>query len=64
MIQCMNHLASLNILDQEELMQVAFYNPLKLIGMSPQELAPAGAAPLVRLAANGAGFELVSAAKM
>ena len=64
MIQCMNHLASLNILDQEELMQVAFYNPLKLIGMSPQELAPVGAAPLVRLAANGAGFELVSAAKM
>jgi N-acetylglucosamine-6-phosphate deacetylase len=42
MIDCMNWLASLNLLTLEELLQVGFYNPLKLIGIEPASLPPGG----------------------
>ena len=32
MFQCMNYLASLNLLREEELLKVGFYNPLALVG--------------------------------
>ena len=31
MLQCMNYLASLKLLNEEQLLEVGFYNPLKLI---------------------------------
>jgi N-acetylglucosamine-6-phosphate deacetylase len=40
MIQCMNHLASLNLLTPDELFEVGFYNPLKLIGIDPKSVPP------------------------
>lgn len=33
MLQCMNHLASLNLVNKDELVAMGFYNPLKLIGV-------------------------------
>lgn len=33
MLECMNYLASLNLLDEKELFMVGFYNPLKLINV-------------------------------
>jgi N-acetylglucosamine-6-phosphate deacetylase len=38
MPQCIEHLASLNLLTQDELAAVSFYNPLKLIGIKPENL--------------------------
>jgi N-acetylglucosamine-6-phosphate deacetylase len=38
MKQCMDHLASLNILSQEELQMVGFVNPLGLIGIDPDAI--------------------------
>lgn len=38
MAQCIRHLASLDMLTPDELADVAFYNPLKLIGIDPQKL--------------------------
>ena len=35
MAQCIEHLLSLNLLTTDELAAVAFYNPLKLIGINP-----------------------------
>jgi N-acetylglucosamine-6-phosphate deacetylase len=35
MLQCMNHLASLNIVSLEEMTRMAFDNPLRLIGLDP-----------------------------
>jgi N-acetylglucosamine-6-phosphate deacetylase len=35
MMQCMNHLASLDILDQSALWRVGYYNPLKILGIKP-----------------------------
>jgi N-acetylglucosamine-6-phosphate deacetylase len=35
MLECINHLAGLNILNSEELLNVGFYNPLELIGIKP-----------------------------
>ena len=41
MLQCMNHLASLNILTENDLLRVGYYNPLRLIGVDPASI-PAG----------------------
>jgi N-acetylglucosamine-6-phosphate deacetylase len=39
MLQCMNHLASLNVVRQDELFAMGFDNPLALIGLSPNDVA-------------------------
>ncbi len=39
MLQCMNHLASLNLASTDELIEMGFYNPLKLIGLKPEDVA-------------------------
>jgi len=39
MLQCMNYLASLNLVSIDELIAMGFYNPLKLIGLTPQDVA-------------------------
>jgi hypothetical protein len=36
----MNHLASLGLLSLDELTAVGFGNPLKLIGLRPQDVTP------------------------
>ncbi len=38
MLQCMNHLASLGFVDTGALVDMGFYNPLKLIGLSPADI--------------------------
>ncbi len=38
MLQCMNYLASLNLLSIEELLTVGFFNPLKLIAVNPNSI--------------------------
>jgi N-acetylglucosamine-6-phosphate deacetylase len=40
MAQCIEHLASLNLLTPDELAAIAFHNPLKLIGINPENLQP------------------------
>jgi len=40
MLQCMNFLASLNLLSAEQLVQVGFFNPLKLIGVNANYIKP------------------------
>lgn len=40
MLQCMNHLASLKPVSSEELIAMGFYNPLKLIGLGPEDVTP------------------------
>jgi N-acetylglucosamine-6-phosphate deacetylase len=40
-LQCMNYLASLNLLSIEELLTLGYHNPLKLLGIAP-ELIQAG----------------------
>lgn len=37
-IQCMNHLASLDILNRDELLAVGFFNPLRLIGVRAESI--------------------------
>ena len=39
MLQCMNHLASLDLLSQDELFAMGFDNPLALIGLGPEDVA-------------------------
>ena len=39
MLQCMNYLASLRLLDLEDLIQIGFYNPLRIIGAEPPRSA-------------------------
>ena len=39
-MDCMNHLASLNFLTADELLRVGFYNPLQLIGVDPETIPP------------------------
>ena len=41
MVQCMTHLVSLGIVSLDELLQVGFFNPLRLIGAPPASV-PAG----------------------
>jgi N-acetylglucosamine-6-phosphate deacetylase len=38
LLQCMNHLASLGLLSLDELIQVGFVNPLRLIGIAPERI--------------------------
>jgi len=38
MLDCMNHLASLNLVDFDDWMAMAFHNPLRLIGIEPSQL--------------------------
>jgi len=38
MLQCMNHLASLKLASIDELIAMGFYDPLKLIGLRPQDV--------------------------
>ncbi len=38
MLQCMNYLAGLNLLTPQQLIEVGFYNPLKLIGADPASI--------------------------
>ena len=38
MLECMNYLASLNILSLEALCQLGFYGPLSLLGIDPQSI--------------------------
>ena len=40
MLQCVNHLASLNLVSNDELVAMGFYNPLKLIGLDADDVAP------------------------
>ncbi len=39
MLECMNHLASLEILSEDEMWQAAWRNPLRLLGLSDQDIA-------------------------
>jgi len=39
MIECMNHLASLNLFSEKELWQVGLENPLRVLGLKPADLA-------------------------
>jgi len=39
MLQCMNHLASLNLVSQDGLFAMGFDNPLALIGLGPDDMA-------------------------
>lgn len=41
MLQCMNHLASLDLVGTDELLAMGFDNPLKLIGLGPDDVAQA-----------------------
>jgi len=41
MLECMNHLASLDLVSTDELVAMGFYNPLKLIGLEPDDVAQA-----------------------
>jgi N-acetylglucosamine-6-phosphate deacetylase len=38
MLDCMNHLASLNLVGFDDWMAMAFHNPLRLIGIEPSQL--------------------------
>jgi N-acetylglucosamine-6-phosphate deacetylase len=38
MLQCMNYLASLNLASLDELIAMGFYNPLKLVGLKPEDV--------------------------
>ena len=38
MLDCMNHLASLDFLTTEEMIQVGYHNPLRLIGVNPEAI--------------------------
>ncbi|MFC1637012.1 N-acetylglucosamine-6-phosphate deacetylase [Planctomycetota bacterium] len=38
MLDCMNHLASLDLVSTDELVAMGFYNPLKLIGLKPDRV--------------------------
>jgi N-acetylglucosamine-6-phosphate deacetylase len=39
MLECMNHLASLDLVGPDELVAMGFHNPLKLIGHGPDDVA-------------------------
>ncbi len=40
MLDCMNHLASLDLVSTGELVAMGFHNPLKLIGLGPDDVGP------------------------
>jgi len=39
MLECMNHLASLDLASPDELVAMGFHNPLHLIGLGPKDVA-------------------------
>ena len=39
MLQCMNHLRSLDILTDQELADVSYYTPLRLLGLKPTDIS-------------------------
>ncbi len=39
MLDCMNHLASLDLVSPDELIAMGFHNPLRLIGLGPKDVA-------------------------
>ena len=39
-LECMNYLASLGLIPDEQLLTVGFFNPLKLIGVDPDSIQP------------------------
>lgn len=41
MADCMNYLASLNVVSADKLAEMGFYNPLKLIGLGPDDIVEA-----------------------
>jgi N-acetylglucosamine-6-phosphate deacetylase len=41
MLQCMNHLAAQGVYSLDDLLTVGFYNPLRLIGLTPAQVRPA-----------------------
>jgi N-acetylglucosamine-6-phosphate deacetylase len=55
MIECMNYLASLRLLTEDDLWQVGFRNPLKLLGRDPSDLAGLSAP---EVAFDGAQFHV------
>ena len=42
MLRCMNFLASLGFLGLDEMLQLGYYNPLKIIGVKPEALRGEG----------------------
>ena len=40
MLQCANHLHSLDLVTADELRRLSFENPLRFIGMAPSDLLP------------------------
>ncbi len=53
MLTCMNHLAKITALDVAELRAIGFGNPLALLGLSPDDVAPG---PAIRFDAAGRQF--------
>ena len=41
MLECMNHLASLRVLEIEEMLAVGFGNPIQLLGLAVEDIADA-----------------------
>jgi N-acetylglucosamine-6-phosphate deacetylase len=41
MLECMNHLASMDLVSSDELIAMGFHNPLKLIGLGPEDVVQA-----------------------
>jgi hypothetical protein len=39
MLECINYLDSLNLVNPDELFAMGFNNPLKLIGLNPEDVA-------------------------
>ena len=39
MLQCMNHLASLGVFSENEMWQVGFTNPLRILGLPPEHFS-------------------------
>lgn len=63
MRSCMNYLASLDLLSEEELWQIGFENPLHLIGRSPRTIGSKGD-PYVRYDAGANQFEVLQESKV
>ncbi|MHC4329195.1 MAG: N-acetylglucosamine-6-phosphate deacetylase [Planctomycetota bacterium] len=42
MLECMNYLASLDLVGYDELVAMGFHNPLKLIGLGPEDIVQSG----------------------
>ena len=56
LLECMNYLASLHILSEDELWQVGCLNALRVLGLRPEQLAEAG--QRVRYVGESRTFEL------